>query len=233
MKTLLRVILFGALAVCTASCSRDDGSEDPAGTITINMLDEGNGKTLLGNSDVYIDKAGNFNSRYCLIAPLGKKKGLGSLPVPALDGLNSKVAVEPGNAYQVFKDAAVMKFPSGALALSIGADYYNVYVASQIKQSDEVTGAVVKFKLEDVPGYGLPEYDSYLGELSYPGDELAIDLPGPDFEYYPDDSCTNVIEYRKQGSKLIIRLDYCDHYDNFGVYVRYRGSYTYVYGRAG
>jgi glucose uptake protein GlcU len=43
------------------------------------------------------------------------------------------VAVEPGNAYQVFNSGVVKEFPSGKLALSIGSNYYNVYVVSQMQ----------------------------------------------------------------------------------------------------
>ena len=46
--------------MCFVNCSDDDTPDDPADTITLNMLNEHNGKTYLGESNVYINEANNF-----------------------------------------------------------------------------------------------------------------------------------------------------------------------------
>lgn len=50
-------LLFGAV-----SCSKDETPGDPEGTVLLNMYNEQNGKTLLSDSDIYINDAGNFIS---------------------------------------------------------------------------------------------------------------------------------------------------------------------------
>lgn len=40
------------------------------------MLDVENGATRLGNSDIYINAANNFQTNECLIAEIGPSKGL-------------------------------------------------------------------------------------------------------------------------------------------------------------
>ena len=57
----MKKILFAAFALCTVAfgaCSKDDGGKgDPAGSALLNMMNESNGRTLLGSSDVYVDDA--------------------------------------------------------------------------------------------------------------------------------------------------------------------------------
>ena len=48
MKTkMLRWIAPAVLSLALAACSDDDAPSDPAGTVTLNMLDAENGKTYL------------------------------------------------------------------------------------------------------------------------------------------------------------------------------------------
>ena len=62
MKKLLLPLLLAAFAVGVSSCSDDKIPGDPEGTVTLNMMDESNGKTMLDDSGIYIDKAQNFVS---------------------------------------------------------------------------------------------------------------------------------------------------------------------------
>lgn len=236
IKSFFNLAFLSALIMCATSCSSDDDNRDPDGTIPINMMNERNGETTLGYSDVYIDDANNFNTYNYWIAPLGKRSGLGSLPAPTLKGLASEVAVESGNAYQIFHKSDIRKFPSGKFALDITEEYYNVYVVSEIKQEGEIIGSAVKFKLEGAPRNGLPEYDSCIGTLSlsdfYNNGEatMEFELPTSDFEYEPRYNYDQ-FEYEKKGKKLIIKLvEQMDPY-NFGLYIRIQGSYTCVYWR--
>lgn len=229
-KSIFYITLLAVLSFSFMSCSDDDDVEDPKGTITLNMHNEDNGKTSLGNSDVYIDKANNFFGRYCPMTSFGKKNGLGDISEPMLQGLTSKIAVVPGNAFQIFHEGNIMEFSSGKQALKVSADYYNAYVVSQIKKGDEVIGATVKFALMDVFADGLPEYNSSIGELRFSGDEITVTLPSSDFEFETDNGY-NLIEYEKRGKQLIAKLVEFRQRDNFGIYIRVNNKYTYVYGQ--
>jgi len=229
-KTIILYILLGAMAV--VSCSKDDYS-DPTGTISVNMMNEKNGKTILGNSDIYIDKDNNFCGASCVINNLGRQKGVGSISSPVLSGLSYQIAVEEGNAYQVFTNASIREFPSGKLAINITADYYNVYIVSQIMNSDTVAaGFKVNYFPLDVPEYGLPEYNSEIGTLEGIASELIIKLSVSEFEYEFDDDYNELIEARKDGNKLILRQELSTTNDHdFGIYIRTSEGYTYVRGK--
>lgn len=63
MKTkMLRWIAPAVLSLALVACSDDDAPSDPAGTVTLNMLDAENGKTYLGSTGFYINEADNFYS---------------------------------------------------------------------------------------------------------------------------------------------------------------------------
>ncbi len=231
---LVSAALLLTTSFVTCSSSDDDTPNDPVGTVTLNMLNEDNGQTELGNSDVYIDNGNNFYSSSCLLSSLGKKNGLGSISDILLIGGTNTIAAEPENAYQVFPSAAIREFPSGKLALSIGSNYYNVYVVSQMKQEDAVIGANVKFILMDVPGNDLPKLNTNIGTLDHNNanqQEITIELPTSDFEYEPTfGNNVNEYEHGKNGNKLTIKLiDFFMPVD-FGFYIRIKDSYTYVYG---
>ena len=85
MKRFLLPLVCVALAFGVASCSDDDTPGDPAGTVMLNMLDEHNGRTLLDDSDIYINDAGNFVSGGdCSLFMLGKASGLGAVRIASL-----------------------------------------------------------------------------------------------------------------------------------------------------
>ena len=81
MKKIFLPLFLAALVSGMFSCSDDDKVPgDPEGTVTLNMLDEQNGKTLLDDSGIYIDKAQNFVcGNNCVLFALGKVGGLGPL----------------------------------------------------------------------------------------------------------------------------------------------------------
>lgn len=236
-----KLFLFSAVLVFATSfvsCSSDDDNtpDDPVGTVTLNMLNENNGQTELGNSDVYINSANNFYSSSCLLSSLGKMNGLGSISDILLIGGTNTIAVEPGNAYQVFNSGVVKEFLSGKLALSIGSNYYNVYVVSQMKQENVVIGANVKFVLMDVPSNDLPQLNSNIGTLNHLNaneHEITIELPTSDFEYEATfNNVFNKFEHKKDGNKLIVKLvEYEGIPQNIGFFIRNRESYTHVMGR--
>lgn len=232
------LFLFNAIlifAISFVSCSNDDDiPNDPAGAVILNMLNEDNGRTKLGYSDVYINAANNFYSSSYMFSGLGKKNGLGSISDIFLTTGTGTAAVVPGYAYQIFSSAAIKKFPSGKLALNIQSDYYNVFVDSQLKKDSEIIGAIVKFVTVDVPDNGLPTYGTNIGTLVFRDDnkhEIELVLPTSEFEYEttfwerPDE-----FEHKKDGNKLVVRLlSFSGTSNDRGFYIRIKDSYTYVH----
>ena len=176
-KNALLKILLAMVVVAGASCSDDDTPNDPAGTVTLNMLNEQNGKTLLGTSDVYINKANNFYSSSCFISDAGSVGGVGTSIEPILGNLVNQVAVTKGHLYQIFDSETVHDFPSGVRAIMTDAAYYRLYVESPITVDNNLTGAIVKYVLVYPDAHNLPKYGHLIGEVQYSGESVSMELP--------------------------------------------------------
>ena len=122
MKKIFLPLFLAALVSGTFSCSDDDKVPgDPEGTVTLNMLDEQNGTTLLDDSGIYIDKAQNFVcGNNCVLFALGKVGGLGAVAPKSLETAASMAAVQAGHGYVAVRPGALMSFPSGKQAMPIG-----------------------------------------------------------------------------------------------------------------
>ncbi|WP_308502950.1 DUF5036 family protein [uncultured Alistipes sp.] len=96
MKKFLLPLLAAALACTKLSCSKKEGNPaDPAGTAMLNMYNEQNGKTILSDSDIYINDAGNFISpSSCQLFVLGQSSGLGGVRISDLDTVPNSVSGE-------------------------------------------------------------------------------------------------------------------------------------------
>ena len=81
-KNLLFQLLLAAFLLPIFSCSDDDSMPEINNATTLNMLDVENGATRLGNSDIYINAANNFQTNECLIAEIGPSKGIGKVIPP-------------------------------------------------------------------------------------------------------------------------------------------------------
>ena len=181
MKRFLLPLVCAALAFGVASCSDDDTPGDPAGTVMLNMLDEHNGRTLLDDSDIYINDAGNFVSGgdYSLFM-LGEASGLGAVRIASLRNPVPEAAVSPGQGYAAVCSAAAMQFPSQCVALPLdgsGANLLKFYVVSSLPDGENGSkGAVVKFVTAQPQRHGLPEWgDTVLTIENY--DHLGQDRP--------------------------------------------------------
>ena len=181
MKTkMLRWIAPAVLSLALVACSDDDAPSDPAGTVTLNMLDAENGKTYLGSTGFYINEADNFYSTGPFrIADVGPVRGIGSLGGPATSGLTDEAAVMPGHGYMIFADDALLVFPSGTTAAVVGSEYCKVYVDSWLAEDK---GAVVKYLSDRVSADGLPGYDDPVGIIDGSTESLEIELASSDFE---------------------------------------------------
>ena len=97
--------LFGAIvgsviALTISSCGEEDKIERfPEGTSMIKMMDEDNGGTTLGNSNVYMTSSGNFKSNNLPILDCGKKCGIGDIGLPDFTNMVPEVAVIPGHGF--------------------------------------------------------------------------------------------------------------------------------------
>ncbi|MEG1934635.1 MAG: DUF5036 family protein, partial [Rikenellaceae bacterium] len=76
------ILLIILTSVFATSCNKDDNYSEPSDAITLNMLNEQNGKTMLGKSDVFINKSINFCTNSCLIADAGSASGVGANIAP-------------------------------------------------------------------------------------------------------------------------------------------------------
>ncbi|WP_102408070.1 DUF5036 family protein [Parabacteroides bouchesdurhonensis] len=228
---LSRFLLIGFL-FAGVSCSNDDVPNDPESTVSLNMLDEGHGKTWLGESDVYINDANNFYAYSCLIADVGEAGGVGVTMPPKLENLVHEVAVTPGHIYQVFDNEAVREFPSGARAVAVGAEYYRFFVVSPILVDDKSTGAIVKYVLVSPDTKELPEYGHVIGKVNYVGEQASMELPeGAECFWYG--GIPEVFDVSTDDGILKMTLaktptEYNGVQGNYNVYVRLDDVYTSV-----
>ena len=188
-KNFLFQLLLAAFLLPAFSCSDDDSAPEINNATTLNMLDVENGATRLGNSDIYINAANNFQTNECLIAEIGPSKGIGKVIPPQVgNGLVYQAAVTPGHLYQAFKEEAVKQFPSGKFALALAGDYYQFYVGSEIMKEEKRVGAVIQFALINPEADGLPAYDSTIGTVvSGYEDEIVREFPkDTEFSYDSD-----------------------------------------------
>lgn len=229
MKNRLLQILLVGILFAGASCSKDETPGDPTGTVTLNMMDESNGKTIMAG--IYINKANNFFANYgTMIADLGTKKGIGVSVAPKLDNLASQVAVSTGHLYQIFESGTIERFPSNALAISVNSSYYRMYVVSPFKVENKVTGAVVKHVKIFPDGRGLPAYGQVLGVARGIAERIEFKLP-KDAECAWDADTDRAFSIEISKGVLIMRLNYTpngDADDEFPLQIRLGSVYTTV-----
>ena len=209
MKTkMLRWIAPAVLSLALVACSDDDAPSDPAGTVTLNMLDAENGKTYLGSTGFYINEADNFYSSG-----------------PATSGLTDEAAVMPGHGYMIFADDALLVFPSGTTAAVVGSEYCKVYVDSWLAEDK---GAVVKYLSDRVSADGLPGYDDPVGIIDWSTESLEIELASSDFEAVCEPG-REAFDLEASGRVLKIRpATMSVASGDYGIYVRIGDRYTRI-----
>lgn len=214
MKKLFLPILLSACVLGAVSCSKDEIPGDPDGTAILNMYNEENGRTVLSDSDIYIDNAGNFVSpSSCQLFMLGRLSGLGAVKASTLKNPAPQVAVKTGYGYVAVRGAAVRRFPSQATAMSLdpdlGVNYLKFYVTELLEDASENSlGAVVKFTVAQPRNYWLPAWGStpYVLDCTSKalGDTVSVTLPGDDFE--ADFDGQGYLSCEKQGRRLVFKL---------------------------
>lgn len=238
MRSVFLPILVSAFVMTAASCSKDETPGDPEGTAILNMYNEQNGKTILDDSDIYINDAGNFISpSSCQLFMLGARSGLGAVDVSTLQNPAPEVAVMKGYGYVAVRGVTGRVFPSHNVALPLDPDlnvnYLKFYVMDNIEDAERGTlGAVVKFVIEKPRNYWLPEWDSTPYRLDYSskslGEEVSVPLPDENFEVELDSN--NDLTCEKQGRNLVFKLLAWPSYDSgyYTLRLRVGESYTQV-----
>lgn len=230
----LFVLLF---AFSISGCSKDDKIFEPEGVITLNMLNEENGKTILANTGIFINNANNFKSMLSLISEVGPVSNLGDKISPRMSNLSKEVAVIPGNAYQIFDPNSLVDFPSGSRAILKNAGYYQVHVKSLIQENNMQKGAVVRYALVYPDGRLLPEANFHLGEFSYQGDELSMEVnKDAECQLAPKsyEDVSSIFDLSHSGNKLKIKLKKSANtvsgpYGDYYVNIRVKDVYTRVH----
>lgn len=188
MKDLFGILLLFLCVSGFAGCDDDEEGIDffPEGTSTLRMMNEENGKTVLGNSDMYITKEGNFKSEGFPLFDMGEKAGIGDIDMPNFVNMAAEVAVHPKHGYLLCDHYDVYTFGSQEKAIREDADVYRVYVDSWIqdKEGNEI-GANVYFLLgkPNLDEHGqIPAWDSLIGTLTWnydKGETNTLDLALP------------------------------------------------------
>ena len=222
--------------LCFTACSDDDGIDlFPEGTASLRMMNEDNGRTLLGNSDVYITREGNFASDASPLFDMGVCRGIGDIRLPDFVNMAPAVAVEPGHGYVVCNADYVTRFPSGTYAIAEYSDVYRVYVDSWIRgEEDKITGANVRFLLGK-PAEGMPAWDSmagtiYLVRMTDRIEPVRIDLPDGDIEVEYEDSADEWLTYSVQNRTLTVTMPnfYIPGSDRAEYSLRVRSGHVYT-----
>lgn len=240
MKNLFGMLLLFLSIISFVSCSSDDELGDPEGSVTLNMMNEGNGKTLLGASDVYINKSNNFKTSSCFIANMGESYGLGAPTNTILNNLVQETAVVPKYTYHIYDKNFIRNFPSGNKAIMIGSGYYKAYVMTPIQKENTTTGAILKYVLTYPETNNLPEYDKIIGNVDNIGDRIEYTLPEDAellFSDYLDDE-KNAFDIQITSEKLEITLlesinQISGPYGDYGIYVRSGSTFSYIEFQAG
>lgn len=234
IRHLLGVLSLFLCFVSLVSCG-DDDIKDPEDTITLNMLNEKNGKTLLGTSDVYINNSNNFKTHSCYMVGMGEASGLGANLQLQLNKLAQEVAVVPGHLYQIYDENVFRNFPSGNVAILVGTGYYKVYVISPIINDDITTGATVKYALTFQEAPELPDYETLIGSIDQTGESIEYALPKTAEYVFNDylDSDKDAFDIKLTDGKLTITLlksidKIYGPYGTYGMYIRLGSAFTYI-----
>lgn len=228
-----------SLLICTSlilACSKDEVSGDPQDTITLNMYDESNGKTLLGFSDVYINNANNFKCSSSAINGYGAMSGLGvnvSLNLTS-SNLVKEIAVKEGHLYQIYSTNSLVQFPSGEYAIGPDDIYYKMFVSSVITEEDEIIGAEVKYIGKKANLDKLPEFNYHIGTLYNIGDVVEIEISSNIEWLLERDYEVDNFDIKMENGKLKITLNSIPDktygpYGDYRLYIRLGSVYTMIH----
>ncbi|WP_052649364.1 DUF5036 family protein [Sanguibacteroides justesenii] len=227
------LLLF--LSVCSfVSCSDDDKTiVEPEGTITLNMLNEDNGKVMLGQSGVYLNKSNNLTGRGVWISDLGRMPNLGHVSDIKVLATATEIAATVSHGYLIYSQDMIMEFPSGNKAFRVKDTYYKMYIESAMEDN---TGIKVKYLPVTLSNDVLPEPGTDIGSFVY-NYRLQIDITRlkdieyiiPDNEEYFDCS---IYEEEEQGKVVkyltVNQIKNYSYHRTLYLYLRTGNTFTYL-----
>lgn len=226
-------IVLLALSLCitlfVASCSKDEPSQ--VSLASLNMLDENHGKTLLGETGVYINNSMNFQSDNWLIVDLGTSASFQSGQMPNLDNLSSETSVLPNHRYACCNIENVLTFPSHKNAYEIGCKYYQFLVSSFLEEETSMIGAVVEYTSSLPDEKGLSQKDTNIGALFGLDEQLSFDALGAEEYCFFGKSEDFAISLSNGHLNVALRKSPNELYGPYGkysIYLRKGNVYTKV-----
>lgn len=137
---LMAYIIIVLASISSISCEKDEGANDPEGTIELDMRKKGEGGNWLyaGNISFRISAADNFQGAYFI--DVGPVNGLASIKsIPKNSTWAEEVAVRPGHGY----------------IIADGNDFMRLYVVRHLigAESGGIIGAAIKYQYPWNPQY--------------------------------------------------------------------------------
>ncbi len=222
-QTLIKTFVLVAISLCLTACEKDaDNDVDMQSFATLNMMNEQNGKNYLDKTDIFIDNVNNFSSKFWYIADLDTKKDDTRSGVPFdMTNIGHHFAVQYNHWYEAYYPDDLRKFPSGKMAIEMGATFYKFYASEAIQENGLNKGAVVKYSKYTATSDVLPPLNTFIGTLrDYDTMEYAL----PDgVEYSTQD---NSIKLSQDNGKLKIETN--NSYGKYTIYLRYGTVFTTI-----
>jgi len=237
-KTILGTFLLSLCVTAGFTSCGDDDIKFPEGTASLRMMNEDNGQTTLGNSDVYLTRDGNFRSDQFPIFDMGKTRGISDIGMPNFENMAPEVAAQPGHGYVVCEADDVQTFPSGRKAIAQNSLVYRFYVDSWIEDKDKnITGANVQFLLgEPDEESALPAWESRLATVTWDYDKgesatVSLKFPTADIEVLPlgntEDQDYGLL-YQVSGKTVTFYMEMNWGLTEYRFDVRYKNTYSRV-----
>ena len=238
-RNILGIFLLSLFAtVGFTGCSDDNDIKFPEGTSSLRMMNEDNGQTLLGNSDVYLTRNGNFRSNQFPIFDMGKTRGISGIDMPNFENMAPEVAAQPGHGYVLCVADDVMTFPSGRKAIAQNVEVYRFYMDSWIEDKDKnIIGANVQFLLGTPDEKDeLPAWDTRLETVVWDYDKgqsssVSLKFPTEDIEIQPLDNTEDqnyALVYNVSGKTVTFTMDMNWGFTEYRFNVRHKNTYTRI-----
>lgn len=231
---------FAILATVTFTACSDRDDEQHILTTTLNMMNEDNGATRLGNSDVYINNSNNFASNACRLFDMGSCTDIEKIDTRKMDikYAVSEIAVQLDHGYAIYA-GDTHHFPSGTIAIPVNSDIYGVCPKSWINsesttRTTTTVGATVNFGIIKPYSYNLPDWNSTVGTIesgSIAESEekpIVVKLSSSDLEVENAEAFNDVNVKTESNRIIITRNSYYSSDETISLLIRCENVYTKI-----